>query len=175
MLVVGCKEDALPKPYGELRLEYPQAEYQSFKTDCPYTFNYSTLATKKPKDSVCAYNLYYPNLKATIYLTYEGIPKNGINYLIRDAEKAVYEPHTKRAEYIDPKLIVRPEANVYGTLYELGGESAMNFQFHVTDSVKHFLRGAVYFRTHPAPDSLAPAVDYIRKDVQELMETVTWK
>lgn len=173
--LTSCKQETLPKPYGEVRLQYPEAEYQKFISTCPYSFQYSTLALKKPKDSLCAYNLYYPKLKATIYLSYEDVPKDGITSLIRDAEKAVYEPHTKRAEYIEPKLIVRDNDKVYGTLYELGGESAMNFQFHVTDSTKHFLRGSVYFKSHPKPDSLTPAVDYIRKDVEKLMETVQWE
>lgn len=171
----SCKQETYPKPYGEVRLQYPEAEYQKFISNCPYTFEYSKYAFKKPQDSLCAYDLYYPNMKATIYLSYEDIPKDGIVALVKDAEKAVYEPHTTRAEYIDQKLIVHDEDKVYGTLYELGGESAMNFQFHVTDSTQHFLRGSVYFKTHPKPDSLAPAVDYIRKDVERLMETVEWK
>lgn len=175
LTITSCQNDYMPKPYGEVRLAYPEADYHSFKTDCPFTFQYSNLAEKKPKDSLCAYDLYYPKLKATIYLTYENIDKNGLVNLIRDAEKAVYEPHTTKAEYIEPKLIVRSQQKVFGTLYELGGESAMNFQFHVTDSVKHFLRGSVYFRSHPKPDSLAPAVEYVRKDVEKLMETVRWK
>ena len=170
----SCEEDTFPKPYGEVRLSYPEPEYHKFNTECPYTFQYSTLAEKKPKDSLCAYNLYYPRMKATIYLTYESMEEESLIALVRDAEKAVYEPHTSRAEYIEPMLIVRDNDRVYGTLYELGGESAMNFQFHVTDSVQHFLRGSVYFRSHPKPDSLAPAVQYIRRDVEKLMETVRW-
>lgn len=172
---MSCEEETTPKPYGNVRLSYPEANYIDFKTDCPYTFEYSDLAYKKPKDSLCAYNLYYPDMKATIYLTYEKINGDNINGLIRDAEKAVYEPHTTKAEYIEPKLIVRPDQHVYGTLYALGGESAMNYQFHVTDSTQNFLRGSVYFRSHPKPDSLAPALDYIQKDVEHLMETVRWK
>lgn len=174
-LFVACKDESIPKPYGNVRLEYAEANYIDFKTECSYTFEYSDRAQKKPKDSLCAYDLYYPKLKATIYLTYEEIGEEGIVSLIRDAEKAVYEPHTTKAEYIEPKLIVRPNEKVYGTLYALGGESAMNYQFHVTDSTKNFLRGAVYFRSHPKPDSLSPALDYIRKDVEHLMETIRWK
>lgn len=174
-LFVACKDESIPKPYGNVRLEYAEANYIDFKTECPYIFEYSDRAQKKPKDSLCAYDLYYPKLKATIYLTYEEIGEEGIVSLIRDAEKAVYEPHTTKAEYIEPKLIVRPNEKVYGTLYALGGESAMNYQFHVTDSTKNFLRGAVYFRSHPKPDSLSPALDYIRKDVEHLMETIRWK
>ena len=173
--LVSCKEDVQPKPYGDVRLEYAEAEYQKFNTDCPFTFQYSVNAEKKPKDSLCAYNIYYPGMKATIYLSYQSLDRAGLIPLIKDAEKAVYERHTSKAEYIEPQLIVRPRDRVFGTLYELGGESAMNYQFHVTDSTKHFLRGSVYFRSHPKPDSLAPAVAYIRKDVEKLMETVRWK
>ncbi|MDO5656221.1 MAG: gliding motility lipoprotein GldD [Flavobacteriaceae bacterium] len=172
---ISCSEDAVPKPYGDVRLEYPAAEYAKFNTDCPFSFQYSSLAEKRPKDSICAYNLYYPNLKATIYLTYDNVEKKGLVNLIRDAEKAVYEMHTTKAEYIEPKLIIRSKERVFGTLYELSGESAMNFQFHITDSVQHFLRGSVYFRSHPKPDSLAPAIEYMRLDIEKLMESARWK
>ncbi|MXV37625.1 gliding motility lipoprotein GldD [Flavobacteriaceae bacterium Ap0902] len=175
MILIGCSDDQLPKPYGEVRLEYPEAVYTTFETECPFMFEYSSLAIKKPKDSICSYNIYYPNMKATIYLTYEEIPDTGIYDLIQDSEKSVYEPHTSRATYIEPKLIVRERAHVFGTLYELGGESAMNYQFHLTDSTHHFLRGSVYFRSHPKPDSLAPALSYIKKDVMRLMETLQWR
>lgn len=174
-LFFSCSDNSLPKPYGEVRLEYPEAEYSEFETDCPFTFEYSKFSVKKPKDLPCRYDIYYPKIKATIYLTYESVPKDGIYAFIKDAEKSVYERHTARATYIEPKLIIREKDKVYGTLYELGGESAMNYQFHLTDSLNHFLRGSVYFRSHPKPDSLAPAVDYIKKDVMKLMETLKWK
>lgn len=170
----GCKEETQPKPYGQVRLEYPEAQYREFKSTCPYTFEYSTLAKKIPEDRNCSYNIYYPLLKATIYLSYDEVDKN-LKKLIIDSEKSVYEPHTTQAEYIDPKIIVREKSRVFGTLYELTGQSALNFQFHLTDSTQHFLRGAVYFDAHPRPDSLAPALDYIRKDVERLMETAMWK
>lgn len=174
-MLIGCSDDAIPKPYGNVRLEYPTPNYIEFLSDCPYSFEYSDLAYKKPKDSLCAYDLYYPNIKATIYLSYQKVQPDNLVALIRDAEKSVYEPHTTKAEYIEPRLIIRPTDRVYGTLYALGGESAMNYQFHVTDSVANFLRGSVYFRSHPKPDSLSPALDYIQKDVEHLMESIVWK
>lgn len=174
-ILIGCSDDAIPKPYGNLRLEYPEPNYIEFLTDCPYTFEFSDLIHKKPKDSLCAYDLYYPDIKATIYLSYQKVDSGNLIALIRDAEKSVYEPHTTKAEYIEPRLIVRPNDNVFGTLYALGGESAMNYQFHVTDSTKNFLRGSVYFRSHPKPDSLSPALDYLLKDVEHLMESIVWK
>lgn len=174
LVFISCEKDVMPKPYGNLRLEYPNAIYQEFESDCPFGFKYSNQSVKKLKKENCQFDIYYPKLKATIFLTYEKVDKN-LNFLIADSEKSVYEPHSKRATYISPKLIIREKDRVFGTLYELGGETALNFQFHVTDSTKNFLRGAVYFNTQPKPDSLAPAIDYIKKDVVQLMETVKWK
>jgi hypothetical protein len=33
----------------------------------------------------------------------------------------------------------------------------------------------LYFNTRPKPDSLAPAVDYIKKDMKHLLDTFEWK
>lgn len=172
--LLSCQDNSLPKPYGELLLQYPQASYKKWESNCPFTFDYNAQSLQEKKDGYCNFNLYSPQLKATIYLTYEDINHN-LPDLIKDAEKSVYEPHTTRAEYIDPQIIVRPQDHVYGTLYTLGGNAALNFQFHLTDSTAHFLRGAVYFNAHPNPDSLAPAINHIKKDVTRLMESLHWK
>lgn len=170
----GCKEDVLPKPHGELRLEYPEPTYKKLKTDCPFTFDYSQNALRENNKSKCSYRLHYPEMKATIYMDYFPI-KDNLPSLIKDAEKAVYEPHTTQATYISPKIIQNPAQKVYGTLYELGGKSALNYQFHLTDSLNHFLRGVLYFNVHPKPDSLAPAKEHVKNDIIRLMETFEWK
>lgn len=175
-LLYNCTQsnDALPKPYGNLRLEYPTPSYKPLQSSCPFTFEYEKNAIVQPREEGCRFNLYYPQLKATIYLTYEPINKN-LPALLSDAEKSVYLPHTAKASYIDTKNIIRPKNHVFGTLYELGGEAALNYQFHLTDSTKNFLRGAVYFSAHPNPDSLAPAINYMKENVVKLMESITWK
>ena len=43
-LFVSCGKDPIPKPSGELRLEYPKAEYQKFDSNCAYGFDYSKFA-----------------------------------------------------------------------------------------------------------------------------------
>ena len=48
-------------------------------------------------------------------------------------------------------------------MYELKGESASNIQIFITDSTRHFVTANLYFNTRPKPDSLAPAVDYIKR------------
>jgi len=44
----------------------------------------------------------------------------------------------------------------------------------VTDSTTHFLRGALYFNTALKNDSLAPVIEYIKIDLAQLINTVTF-
>jgi len=48
-------------------------------------------------------------------------------------------------------------------------------QFVITDSTKHFIRGALYFDNVPNKDSIAPVADYIRQDMMQLIESFSWK
>ncbi len=168
----SCKDDVLPKPSGELRLEYENPKYIPLQTNCPFTFEYSDKAIIKSKDS-CWYDVKYPKMKAVIYITYYRLQGN-LKQQIKQAEKIVYD-HTIKASNIKPQLFINKEHKTYGTLFKLSGEAATNFQFYVTDSTQNFLVGSVYFRTVPKPDSLQPAIDYIEKDVKRMIETIQWK
>jgi gliding motility-associated lipoprotein GldD len=93
---------------------------------------------------------------------------------VKDAEKLVYE-HTIKATSIDTQSFSYPDKKVFGNFYELKGPSASNLQFYVTDSTKHFLTANLYFNSRPKPDSLAPAVDYIKRDMRHILDTFKWK
>jgi gliding motility-associated lipoprotein GldD len=58
---------------------------------------------------------------------------------------------------------------------ELSGEVPTQFQFFVTDSTDHFLRGALYFNTAMKNDSLAPVIEYIKVDMIHLINTLEFK
>ncbi|WKS95828.1 gliding motility lipoprotein GldD [Riemerella columbina] len=174
LFLIQCQDTVTPKPKGELRLEYPQPRYQTFQNPCNYTFEYATFATITPaKQRPCWYNLSYPKMKANVFLTYFPI-KNDFILHLKEAEKMVYE-HTIKASAIETQSFSYPEKKVYGNFYELKGETASNIQFFVTDSTRHFVTGNLYFNTRPKPDSLAPAVDYIKRDLHHLIETFQWK
>ncbi|WP_089999475.1 gliding motility lipoprotein GldD [Chryseobacterium taichungense] len=173
LLLVSCGKDPIPKPYGELRLEYPAPKYQKFENNCAYTFEYSDFAKIADAKRPCWYYLNYPKMKAKVFVTYYPI-KNDFAAHIREAEKMVYE-HTIKASAIDTKSFEYPEKKVYGNFYELKGQSASNLQFYITDSTKHFVTAYLYFNTRPKPDSLAPAVDYIKNDMKHLLDTFEWK
>ncbi|MEC4004176.1 gliding motility lipoprotein GldD [Flavobacterium sp. SUN052] len=172
LLLTSCKDDVLPKPSSQLRLDYPVAKYAAFENHCPFTFDMNEDAViKEEKD--CGFTISYPKMKATIYLTYK--PVHGdIDKLLRDAQKLTYE-HVIKADDILEQPYINPKSKVYGMFYKVSGNAATNAQFYATDSTKHFLTASVYFYAKPNFDSIMPAADYIRNDMQTLMETLKWK
>ena len=56
---VGCTQQTLPKPYGELRLEYPEPHYRRFESPCGYQFEYSDFARVEPAKGACWYYINY--------------------------------------------------------------------------------------------------------------------
>ncbi|HAN77196.1 MAG TPA: gliding motility lipoprotein GldD, partial [Bacteroidales bacterium] len=73
------------------------------------------------------------------------------------------------------KIFVNDSTKIFGTVYIIQGNTASQVQFYITDSVKHFLRGALYFSNHPNKDSLAPVVNFLTDDIVKLIETTRWK
>jgi gliding motility-associated lipoprotein GldD len=83
--------------------------------------------------------------------------------------------HITKADAINEQLINDVGNRIFGILYDLKGNTASAVQFYVTDSVKHYLRGSLYFESEPNADSLAPVIDFFREDVIHLIETLKWK
>lgn len=168
----GCKHDVLPKPASQLRLDYPVAQYAAFSNHCPFTFEINEDAIIK-EDKNCGFSIHYPKMKATVYLTYKNV--NGdIDKLLRDAQKLTYE-HVIKADDILEQPYLNPQKKVYGMFYQVSGNAATNAQFYATDSIRHFVTGSVYFYAKPNFDSIMPAADYIKNDMQQLLETIQWK
>jgi gliding motility-associated lipoprotein GldD len=173
LILASCAKDPLPKPSGELRLEYPTPKYQNFNLNFPFTFDYSTFSKIQEARKDYGFYISYPKMKAKVFITYFPI-NNDLKIHVKDAEKLVYE-HTIKATSIDTQSFSYPDKKVFGNFYELKGPSASNLQFYVTDSTKHFLTANLYFNSRPKPDSLAPAVDYIKRDMRHILDTFKWK
>jgi gliding motility-associated lipoprotein GldD len=60
-------------------------------------------------------------------------------------------------------------------MFEIEGNAASNLQFYLTDSTHNFIRGALYFYAKPNYDSLAPVIDFLKKDVEHMITTFKWK
>jgi gliding motility-associated lipoprotein GldD len=176
LILIGCTDTPTPKPIGYFRIDLPENNYQYKTFGCPFSFEsskYSQLAFFDKTKSPCWFNIEYPRLNATVHITYKPIENNLREYL-EEARALTYE-HQSVASKIDPQIINEPEKNVYGLAYELGGNVASPYQFYLTDSTDHFLRGSLYFSSKPNADSLKPAMDFIKRDLEHFAETFQWK
>lgn len=179
ILIHSCGEETalIPKPRGYYRIDFPEKKYQQFITDCPYTFEFPTYASIQLENGrakeKCWLNVDFGKLKAKIHVSFKELNNNAVLY-IEESRKMVYR-HSVKASGIGEFPIENKEEKVYGMLYEIGGEAASSIQFHVTDSTRYFLRGSLYFYAEPNADSLAPSLDFIRKDINHLIETFKWK
>ena len=173
LFLTSCGEDTIVKPNALLALEYPVGEYKKLETDCPYAFLENTNAQIK-KQKGCGLNIYYPNMKASVFITYQKVKDSNLTGLLYDAQKLAYG-HNIKANSIPEQPFVNPDNNTYGMLYMINGDAASQSQFYITDSTKHFVTGALYFEAKPNFDSIYPAVMYLRNDMRTMMETMEWK
>ncbi len=167
----SCKEDVLPKPKAQLRLDYKIPNYISVNNNCNYKFEIpsSTIAETNKK---CWININYPKLNASINLTYRPV-ENNLKELFLEAEKLTFN-HAIKADGISSVPYINSSKKVYGAIFDVSGNAASPIQFHVTDSVKNFITGAVYFKVKPNYDSIKPAIEYIHKDIIHLIESLEW-
>ena len=168
----SCKEDVLPKPKAQLRLEYPAPSYSLIKTDCPYVFEKSNSATLKVNEK-CWINIEYQTLNASINMTYRPVNDN-LKELFLEAEKLTFN-HAIKADGISSVPYANKDKKVYGSIFEVTGNAASPIQFHVTDSVQNFITGAVYFNVQPNYDSIKPAISYLQNDIIRMIESMEWK
>jgi gliding motility-associated lipoprotein GldD len=173
----GDEEMGTPKPRGYFRIELSPKTYQNFDSICPFTFDYPVYSRvvpdKNPGAQPCWLNIEFPKYNATINLSYIQLDKN-IDRYVEDSRSLAVK-HTIKASAIDEQMILRDSVKVYGLLYDIKGNAASSVQFYLTDSTRHFLRGALYFNVAPNVDSLGIVIDYIHKDIDKMIQTFRWK
>ncbi len=183
---LSCGEETYtPKPRSFPRVAYPEKVYQNFDTNfCKFTFAYPQYA-KVQRDSfnffdnktptTCWFSLHIPSLNAAIYFSYYNIGGENTFAKLRDDAYKLAGKHNIRADYIDELPISKPNSKVGGMAFDIQGPAGCPFQFFVTDSSRHFLRGALYFNAKARPDSLAPVVNFMKTDLMEIINTFEWK
>ena len=95
-------------------------------------------------------------------------------YYINNANDEI-DRHKLKATNIVDKQIIRADDKVYGTFFELQGNVATPYQFYLTDSTDNFVYCEVLFNSTPNYDSLIPTLDYLERDLMQLVETLKWK
>jgi gliding motility-associated lipoprotein GldD len=178
LALFSCQNSYVPKPRGYYRIDFPIKEYRLFDTTFPYTFEYPVYA-KIVRDSSRMAEPYWINIvycpyNAQLHISYKPISKNLASYL-NDAHTLVNK-HIPKANAISQREYIDPAEKVFGLVYEISGsDAASTYQFYLTDSTKHFVRGALYFDLVPNNDSLAPVIDFLKKDVEHMITTFRWK
>ncbi len=171
-LIISCVGKPIkPKPKSMLNLKYPLPTYIVRKSKCQYSLMINRYSNFISSDE-CRDKITYPNLKGTIYLTYKRI-NNNFDSLLSDAYSMPLK-HVRKAVGIPEKVFINRRNKTYGSIFKIVGNAASQVQFFLTDSLNHFIFGALYFYKRPNYDSIMPAVNYIGDDISKLMESIKW-
>ena len=169
----------MPKPYGFNKIILPPFSYTSIGDSLPYRFEVNSLATVSSDTGALSEEYWldidYPDFDASVQITYKPLfnRQKELEEYLTDAFNLTSK-HQVRAYAIEESIILTP-SNKTGVLAELSGEVPTPFQFFSTDSTNHFLRAALYFNTATKNDSLAPVIDYLKKDMVHMLNTLEWK
>ena len=179
-IVVSCdhENNYLPKPRGYFRIDLPEKGYSKVDTIERYSFEYPEYALITPDpyslNEKNWINIEMPQFKGSIHLTYKPVNNNLSEYL-EDVHTMIVK-HLQKANGVRDSLIINEERHVYGMFIEMDGKGvATPMQFYLTDSTNNFVRGALYFNFKPDNDSMQPVINFIREDIDHLINTFEWK
>ena len=188
----ACHNDYTPKPQAYIRIDMPAHKYARLDTlpgnfegirvpgvVLPFTFEINDgvgVALKKNNQREVWVDLNYPEWDGVVFLSYKRLGSMEDLRGQTDTSLRLMESHYQFASGVEEDHFESTEHQVYGTTYRLhGSRVASTYQFWVTDSAHHFLRGARYLNRTPNNDSLAPVLEYIQADLDHLVETLHWR
>jgi gliding motility-associated lipoprotein GldD len=200
ILIFSCNSDYTPRPRGYFKIDFPERAYQSFDREgYPYSFEYPVYAniTKDSTlfednlDNQYWINVDFPQFNGRVYLSYktiggssvykvktangykDSVVKNTFEGLRDEAFRMTFKHSLKASGIVDSPFV--SDLGIHGVYFTVDGNAATSKQFFMTDSSRHFLRGALYFDTAPNSDSLSIVNDFIEKDMRYLINTLKWK
>ncbi|MEO6315770.1 MAG: hypothetical protein ABIU63_01895 [Chitinophagaceae bacterium] len=201
MFLCACNSVYTPRPRGYYKIDLPAHSYQAFKKEgYPYRFEYPSYATivkdssffDEQPDNPYWLNIDFPQFHGRIYVSYieiggtsrfkirdakgnyiDSTGANTFDNLIKSSYALTYK-HSYKASSIEDSVFTTAQ-HVDGIYFKIGGNAATANQFLVTDSVKHFLRGALYFDATPNADSLGIVNQFLQQDMKHMINSLTWK
>ena len=200
-LMAACNSPYVSKKRGYFAIELPKHAYKSFDIEqFPFSFEFpvyaqiakdSTYFDASPENPYWI-NVDFPQFHSKIFLSYKAIGGKVI-YKIKQAngsykdslainifDKLVNDAYTLTnknnvvSNSISEKLF-HTDNGVGGVFFKVGGNAATAKQFFLTDTTRHFLRGALYFEVAPNVDSLKPIQDFLQEDIDHMIQTFKWK
>lgn len=176
--LVSCgNEINIPKPPTYLRPELPEHSYDLYNDNCLYSFeiakSYSVKKVSDENGETCHKDIDLGKLNGSIHMSYIDMVEPLSTYVNYVNDKV--DEHKVKATGIEDKQYLYNNKKVYCTFFELKGDVASPFQFYITDSTSKFLSGVVYFNSTPNYDSIRPSLDYLKIDLEHLIENFEWK
>lgn len=179
---VSCNSPYTANPRGYFQVAFPKKEYRLFdQPGYPYSFEYpvysnvikDTTFFGEETENPWWINIDFPQFSGKIYLSYKQIGPNKFDKLVKDAFDLTYK-HTQKADALNDSLM-HTSNGVGGMFFDVSGDVATAYQFFLTDSTKHFIRGALYFEATPNKDSIRPMNNFVAEDMRHLINTFRWK
>lgn len=201
-LLVSCNSGYTSKKRGYYQIELPaKHQYQKFeKEGFPYSFEYpvygdiiqdSTYFDSTPENPYWI-NIDFPQYGGRVFLSYkqvggkavikmkradgqfkDSVAVNEFDRMVNDAFKL-----TNKNDVVSTSIKETPiktPNNISGIFFKVGGNAATAMQFFLSDTTKHFIRGALYFNTTPNSDSIKPVQDFLQTDIEHMINTFKWK
>ncbi len=178
--VSSCDNNYTPKPRGYFRIALPEKKYVLLDSIYPYSFEYPATAVitndpLSPQEKNWI-NIEMPAFHGRIHISYKPLSDKKSLATYTEDTRTLALKHMSKSSGIRQIAINDPKRRVYGLVYEINGLGAASpYQFYLTDSTSHFMRGSLYFDVIPNNDSLAPVIDFVKTDIQHLFETINWK
>ena len=196
----SCNSTYTSKKRGYFKVDFPEKKYVKFEQpEFPYTFEYpvyanivkdSTYFEGSPDNSYWI-NIDFPLFRGKIFISYktiggksvyriktpsgykDSVGINSFETMVSDSYKMTYKNDIKAYSIEDS--LMHTSNNITGIFFSLTGSVATAKQFFLTDTTRHFLRGALYFDATPNEDSLRPVNDFLQQDMKHLINTLQWK
>lgn len=198
--LTSCNSTFTPRERGYYRIEFPERSYRVFdQPGYPYTFEYPVYGEivkdssmfDSNADNPYWINLDFPQFNGRVYLSYKTVGGNSVykvksgngyrDSVVRNTFEGMREEafrmtykHTVKASGIQDSLFENPQG-VGGVYFKVDGNAATARQFYLTDTARHFLRGALYFDTAPNADSLSVVNEFLEEDMKHLIRTFRWR
>jgi len=200
-MTTACNSPYGSRKRSYYQIELPQRGYQLFEREgFPYSFEYpvyanilqdSTYFDTNPENPYWI-NVDFPRFGGRIFLSYkqvggkalykikgpDGKYRDSLGLNIFDRMVADAFTLTNKNNVISSSIkdsLITTANGVNGVFFKVGGNAATSKQFFLSDTARHFIRGALYFDVTPNADSLRPVLDFLQTDLEHIINTFRWK